>query len=166
MKKITAALCVAAFALAACSSEESKKNDAQAAVKAILQQPESAEFSGLQVGKTDDSLICGKVGFRAGPINMYQGEHPFIYKSKAKRATVIEPISDFDFQFYFEDILDKKDVTEKAAQLKDECEAPKIWEANCSPAIDIAPHSLCRLIDKPQLLEAEMYLRFRHYVIR
>lgn len=161
MKKITAALCVAAFALAACSSEESKKNDAQAAIKATLQKPDTAEFSALEVGKADKSLICGKVGYRAGDIDMYQGEKPFIYQADTKRATILaDRLDDIDFKLYYRFMLDKQDTPEDLARLKAQCHGPALWEANCSPALNFRQNDLCQLIEKPHLLEQEMYKRF------
>ena len=92
MKTIMTAM-LASLMIAGCGIQEGPAKDA---VKAMLNDPDSAKFEGLQAGITSGD-VCGYVNAK-NRMGGYVGKTPFYYVKSDKSAGIVQPLTDNDFK--------------------------------------------------------------------
>lgn len=120
--------------------------DAKTAVKSLLNDPESAQFSEVVEGSYSGD-VCGKVNAR-NRMGGYVGATPFFYLKEANYATLVNPPADSDFRALWLRMKINSDFSEKFTEIMSGCKAVDGWSQFCKNSQKISSHEYCSLIGK------------------
>jgi len=112
------------FFLTSCSRWEAKS-----AVKKLLNDPDSAQFSGLMDG-TGKGNVCGFVNAK-NRMGGYVGATPFFYEAKYEKTAIVPPTKDSDFRDLYNHIELGWDFSDELNKLSTKCELEQEWKDVC-----------------------------------
>lgn len=129
----------AAACLAACGAQ----NEAKEAVKKLLNDPDSAQFSDLQDGKNKGD-VCGAVNAK-NRMGGYVGKTPFFYEKRTEMAAIVQPVEDSDFRSLWLGIK-VNNFAEDLTKLVMKCRVADQWNTVCVTPLTQASHPMCETI--------------------
>jgi hypothetical protein len=126
--------------LAGCSNQE-----AQEAVKKLLNDPESARFSEVKAGKQQGD-VCGMVNAK-NRMGGYVGDTPFFYEKSSGYTAMLHPLQDSDFRSLWLGIKagNMGDDLEKVMQ---GCRLATKWDTVCIDPLQQPKHPMCDAMSK------------------
>lgn len=134
----TIAVSVVACTVAACTPQYS---EAQAGVKAILSDPESAQFTGLASGP--DGNVCGLVNAK-NRMGGYVGATPFAYQKNIRFTAIVASPDENDFRMLWLDLQAGGSRFEKSfKELSYRCHYIARWKDVCGTEYPMHRHRLC-----------------------
>ena len=140
MKK-TLALAALCAALAGCSQQA-----AQQAVKSMLNDPDSAQFSDMRPGKFDGD-VCGFINAK-NRMGGYVGATRFAYVHSTGSAAILTPAETSDFRMVWLSRAGSSFV-EDITKAQERCYASTQWNATCTNHPPMQNHKLCDVIRSP-----------------
>lgn len=132
-----AALCV--FALAGCGDE----GEAKTAVKSLLNDPDSAQFSELKRGKSKGD-ICGVVNAK-NRMGGYVGNTPFMYEKNLEMASIVTAPEDRDFRSIWLGMRTDS-YAEEFIKVMSQCQALERWDSVCATPHPQPKHQMCNVL--------------------
>ena len=129
----------AALALVACGSH----NEAKEAVKRLLNDPESAQFSDLQDGKNKGD-VCGMVNAK-NRMGGYVGKTPFFYEKLTESAAIVKPAEDSDFRSLWLGIK-LGNFGDDLSKVLMQCRIADQWSTVCTSPPPQPAHQFCSVI--------------------
>lgn len=133
--QLFAALLIAG-SLVGCGGE----GEAKTAVKALLNDPESAQFSSLQPGKGKGD-VCGLVNAK-NRMGGYVGNTPFMYEKALVSATIVPATDEQDFRALWLD-MKANIVGESLTAVMSRCQNLARWETVCTTPHPSPKHQMC-----------------------
>ncbi|QIL72325.1 hypothetical protein G7048_19375 [Diaphorobacter sp. HDW4B] len=137
------AIPLAILLLSACSNQTAKT-----AVKKLLNDPDSAQFSEMRAGK-DTGDVCGYVNAK-NRMGGFVGNTPFFYQQSTDTVAIVKSPEDSDFRMLWLDLRSggKNDFVKIATQ----CDLVTQWESVCGSAYPMQKHEMCNVIHQPSEL--------------
>lgn len=132
---------VAAALLVGCGLFDS---EGRKRVKYLLNDPDSAKFSGERPGAKKGDL-CGYVNAK-NRMGGYVGDTPFVYEAATGMAFIVSPPRRSDFQSYWLALVARHDRDEQFKELYMRCDAAERYNATCGQGVQ--PYRLCDLMGK------------------
>lgn len=129
----------ATLALVACGSH----NEAKEAVKRLLNDPESAQFSDMQDGKGKGD-VCGMVNAK-NRMGGYVGKTPFLFEKRTEMAVIVKPPEDSDFRSLWLGIK-LNNFSEDLTKVLMQCRAVDQWDAVCGTPLPQPTHPFCPVV--------------------
>lgn len=145
------ALVAAAALLMACSNQTAKN-----AVKGLLNDPDSAQFSGLVAGK-EKGDVCGYVNAK-NRMGGYAGNAPFFYEQITDTVAIVKAPEDSDFRGLWLDL--QSGGTNRYVKLATQCNLVKQLESICGIAFSLPKHQLCEVIHDPSELHKALKIKY------
>lgn len=131
MKRILL-VALACAALAGCGPQSEAKN----AVKKLLNDPDSAQFSDMTPGKSDGDM-CGYVNAK-NRMGGYVGKTPFFFRKTMGTVAIVEPLKESDFRMLW--LGNNQDDWSKVLT---QCNLMDQWDAVCTFPLPQGKHELC-----------------------
>lgn len=130
-----------AIALAGCGVE----SDARKAVKGLLNDPASAEFSGIE---KNGKNACGLVNAK-NRLGGYVGKTPFLYLGEAGLAAIVPGVEEQDFKSLWYALKLKSNFEKEFEEMTGKCRAIRMWKETCGYEYPGVTHEMCNaLLDK------------------
>ncbi len=139
MKQILATA-IAVFALAGCGAE----GEAKKAVKGLLNDPDSAQFSDLESGQQKGD-VCGYVNAK-NRMGGYVGKTPFFYAGSTQTAAIVKAPEESDFRQLWLTIEIGRDFSEQLYEVTTKCNLMKKWDEVCATSHPQSWPKLCSAI--------------------
>lgn len=131
-------LLVAAVSLSACT----KYQKAEDAVKNLLNDPGSAQFSDMQEGVSSDT-VCGMVNAK-NRMGGYVGKTPFFYNDISGMTALVSPASESDFNSMWLSLESRfGSFEEKHSELSMKCRIIDDWKTVCGTEAPVERDRLC-----------------------
>lgn len=127
------------FLLMGCTEQEAKS-----ALKGILNDPDSAKFSGLKKGAVDGNM-CGFFNAK-NRMGGYAGNTPFFYEKLIRHAVIVEGVEDRDFERLWRS-LDQGGFSEEYAEVRGKCYLVDRWVSVCGFDYPGNTSSLCNAFE-------------------
>ena len=139
--KLRLSLLVLIVFLSGCFAENEAKN----AVKKLLNDPDSAQFSEVTNGKKNGD-VCGFVNAK-NRMGGYVGNTAFFYEKASGIAGLVQPVEDSEFRSLWLAIKGNS-FSEELEKVMMGCKVSEMWGDTCtSPAIP-ATHPMCPALKK------------------
>lgn len=135
MKAVLVAL-LALPVLVACGVE----GDAKKGVKALLNDPESAQFYDLKRNSTGKN-VCGFFNAK-NRMGGYVGRTPFMYEGLTQTTAIVQPVEDSDFRRLWLG-LRSGDFQKEFSDLRHKCRYAKEWLDTCGTPYPERVHPMC-----------------------
>ena len=129
----------AAIALSGCTSDE----QAKLAVKKLLNDPDSAQFSDLTKGKSKGD-VCGTVNAK-NRMGGYAGATPFFYEKSTETAAIVTAPESSDFRMVWLGIKGN-DFANDLTKVLMQCRLMDQWESTCNTPHAQQKHRLCDVV--------------------
>lgn len=123
-----------ALSLGACTNDNAAKD----AVKAVLNDPDSAKFGTLQAGNQPGD-VCGFVNAK-NRMGGYVGETPFVYVKSNESAFLVNPVAERDFRMLWSSIQGGS-FSEDLDKVTGQCKAIQQWNSACKTSM--TEHHMC-----------------------
>lgn len=124
MRVVTFVALVAMLFISGCAKWEAKN-----AVKEFLNDPGSAQFSGLVDGAAPGN-VCGYLNAK-NRMGGYVGKTPFFYEKKTGIAAIVSEVRDADFKRVYDLIVLQGDFSDDLSKVGDKCELIEDWPKVC-----------------------------------
>ncbi|MFS2047517.1 hypothetical protein ACEN9J_02910 [Variovorax sp. Varisp41] len=135
------AFAVGAVVLTACSSGQ---GEAETAVRGLLNDPDSAKFTGVKPG-TDKGSYCGFVNAK-NRMGGYGGPTPFFYEKSTGLAGIVAPVADRDFRSLWL-AIQAGSASDEVAEVGLRCLHSGRWKAVCGTEYPATRDRLCLAMD-------------------
>lgn len=123
-----------------CGCAEQK---AKTAVKALLNDPDSAQFTEVQSGKNPGD-VCGMVNAK-NRMGGYVGATPFLYEKLTETAAIVKAPETSDFRMIWLGIK-TDNFADDLTKVLMQCRMLDQWESTCKTAHPQGKHEMCGLI--------------------
>lgn len=126
------------IALAGCGVE----SDAKKAVKELLNDPASAEFSAIE---KNGKNACGLVNAK-NRLGGYVGRTPFLYLGEAGAAAIVSGVEEQDFKSLWFALKLKSGFDKEFGEVTEKCRAIRMWKETCGKEYPGRTHEMCNAI--------------------
>ena len=137
-KVLLAALACAA--LAGCGPQSEAKN----ALKKLLNDPDSAQFSELQAGQQTGD-VCGLFNAK-NRMGGYVGSTPFFYQKATQTVAIAKPPEDSDFRMLYLSI-GRASFSDDYSKVSTQCRIMDQWRDICKTPHPQNNHQLCSALE-------------------
>lgn len=127
---------LACAALAGCGPQGEAKN----AVKKLLNDPDSAQFSELQAGQQPGD-VCGLFNAK-NRMGGYVGSTPFFYQKATQTVAIAKPPEDSDFRMLYLSI-GRSSFADDYSKVVSQCRIMEQWTSVCKTPHPQQNHRLC-----------------------
>lgn len=130
--------CVVAVSLGGCGVQEGKAKDA---VRGLLIDPDSAQFSGVRPGVKERD-VCGFVNAK-NRMGGFAGRSPFYYDGERDSATLVNPPKDSDFRHAWVMLTLGTPSTNEMIEVSLRCNDAVRWTQVCGEATEFEIYPTC-----------------------
>ena len=168
------------MALAGCEYFPTQENIAKQAVRELLIDPSSGKFDHVFKGKAEGS-VCGRVNAK-NRMGAYSGKSAWFFEpvggerfaedlrdlrrigtGRMGGATIVPDLpTDSDFRMYYHSIGSTNERRDMYMELRQKCDAPKIWEAVCGTSLTSNLNRFCSLMGSPKEFVTALRTEFEH----